>query len=65
MTDEEVIGRCLRGELITWDVAIPLSRILAIPPPAALAATPKEGEALGQIDELQELRALLDRLRKP
>lgn len=45
-TDEDTVGRCLRGDIITWDVAIPLSRILEIPPPAVLPSTMEERSPL-------------------
>ena len=59
-TDEYTVGRCLRGEIVTWDVAIPLSKLLGIPAPAQVARTQAEAEAMEDADAV---RALLDRLR--
>ena len=33
-TDEDTVGRCLRGEIVTWELATPLSKLLDVPPPA-------------------------------
>ncbi len=58
----DTVGRCLRGEIVTWDVAIPLSRILGIPAPARLPATPEEAALIESGDEV---RALLSKLNRP
>lgn len=60
--DEDTVGRCLRGEIVTWDVAIPLSRIPGIPAPARLPASPKEAALLESGDEIRALLAKLNRL---
>lgn len=58
--DETALGRCVSGDLVTWEIAIPLSRILGVPPPAAIARTIQEAHAF---DAADELALLLDRLR--
>lgn len=58
--DETALGRCVNGDLVTWEIAIPLSRILGVPPPAAIARTIHEAHAF---DAADELTLLLDRLR--
>lgn len=59
--DEDTVGRCLRGEIVTWEVAIPLSKILGIPAPVIMPETPEEAALLESGDEI---RALLDKLRR-
>lgn len=62
--DEDTVSRCLKGELVTWDVAIPLSKILGISPPAIIATTPDEGRTLEDAEELRALRSAMDRLKR-
>jgi len=62
--DEDTISRCLKGEIVTWEVAIPLSKILGIAPPAIIAATPDEGRTLEDAEELRALRAAMERLNR-
>ncbi len=59
--DEDTIGRCIRGEIVTWDVAVPLSKLLNIPPPAQVSRTQAEAEAMEDADAV---RVLLDKLRR-
>lgn len=54
-TDEDTVGRNLRGDIVTWEVAVPLSRILEIPPPAVIPEND---------DEAQMIADILDRVRK-
>ena len=62
--DEDTLGRCLRGEIVTWEVAVPLSKILGIPPPAIIPTSPEDGEAMQDAEELRTIRAALDRLKR-
>jgi hypothetical protein len=58
--DEDTVGRCLRGEIVTWEVAVPLSKILGIPAPVVMPTTQEEAVVL----ESDEIRALLEKLRR-
>ncbi len=64
--DEIALGRCVSGQLVTWEVAIPLSRVLGVPPPAAIARTIQEAKAFENAEEmallLQKMRALKTKL---
>jgi hypothetical protein len=53
--DEIALGRCVNGQLVTWEVALPLSRVLGVPPPAAIARTIAEAKAFENADELASL----------
>lgn len=57
---EDQVARCIKGEVVTWDIALPLSKLLDIPPPAAIAKTMNEGQVLADVDEVA---SLLERLR--
>lgn len=59
-TDEVSLGRCVNGELVSWELALPLSSILGVPPPAAIARTIQEALVFQNADELNEL---LEKLR--
>lgn len=61
--DEDTVSRCLKGEIVTWDVAVPLSKILGISPPAIIAATADEGRTLEDAEEIRAIRKALDKLR--
>lgn len=58
--DEDTVGRCLRGEIVTWELAVPLSKLLDIPAPATIASTMDDAR---QMESADEIRVLLDRLR--
>ena len=54
--DEDTVGRNLRGEIVTWEVAVPLSAILGIAPPAVMPETDDEAQVIATI--LDKLRAV-------
>lgn len=53
---EDDVGRCLRGEIVTWEIARPLSEILGVPPPAQMPATLEEAEVIASLLKLRKLR---------
>jgi hypothetical protein len=73
-TSEDTVRRCVLGDLVTWDVATAVSKILGIDPPAVIAVTEDHAKALAQAplaDEVggvvdqaeQEVERLINRLR--
>lgn len=54
--DEDKVGRCLSGKIVTWDIAAPLSEILEIPPPVELPRSRDEAEMVTVL--LGKLRAI-------
>lgn len=48
-SDEDTVGRNLRGEIVTWDVAVPLSAILGIAPPAVMPESDDEAQVIATI----------------
>lgn len=56
VTDEDTVGRNLRGEIVTWDVAVPLSKILGIAPPAIIPENDDEAELIASL--LSKLRGV-------
>lgn len=59
--NDDSVRRCLTGEIVTWEIATPLSRLLGIRPPATISASPDEAALLDETAE--ELSGLLARLR--
>ena len=56
-TDEDAVGRCLRGEIVTWEIAKPMSTILGIPPPAHMPTSLAEAEVFATLlEKLKNLR---------
>lgn len=58
--DEDKVRRCITGEIVTWDLALPISKLLGIRPPAMITMSADDGALLDSTaDELEDLLAKL------
>lgn len=67
--DDDKVRRCVtRNEngvyIVTWEIAIPLSRLLGILPPAFIADTRETAEAIDDPEVLDEARRAIRKARK-
>lgn len=53
---EDKVGRAINGEVVTWELADGLSRILGVPPPAQLPRNADEAEMVAML--LAKLRSI-------
>jgi hypothetical protein len=57
---EIAVSRCVKGENVTWEMAIPISRVLGLPPPATISTSE---EHAGALDDA-EIMLLVQQVRK-